>query len=162
VSDRVSRKILVQRPAIVRREDPGRSDGSDPEESAELELVSTQMLKAILSSRNDRDRKAIEATARSESEGVLARNPASGRFELIGEEELEKILESHRALPKIRKPADATLEPLRDYVAEDELSLVSSRALRRVLGDEPNENAPERSEETPAGATGEFNPYDNA
>jgi hypothetical protein len=62
---------------------------------------------------------------------------------MIDDEELEAILEANQDLPKISKPADATLEPLRDYVAEDALSLVSARALRRVLGDEGDESSPD-------------------
>ena len=162
MSDRVSRKILVQRPSQVRADGHGRSVWADPAESAELELVSTQMLKVMLSSRDDSDLKAIEETVRTDREGVLARNPASGRFELIDDEELQTILDANQDMPKIRKPADATLEPLRDYVAEDELSLVSSQALRRVLGSAEIEPESMPEAEQPAEAAGGFNPYDNA
>lgn len=162
MSDRVSRKVLVQRPSKVRTDGRGRSVWADPVESAELELVSTQMLKVILCSRDDTDRKAIEETVSSDADGVLARHPASGRFELIGDEELQAILETNQDMPRISKPADATLEPLRDYVDEDELSLVSSQALRRVLADASGETPPEPEKEEPAEAAGGFNPYDNA
>ena len=161
MSDRVSRKILVQRPSKVRTDGSGRAVWAEPVESAEFELVSTQMLKVMLSSRDNSDRKAIEETARSDAEGVLARNPATGRFELIGDDELQAILESNQDMPKISKPADATLEPLRDYVAGNELSLVSSQALRRVLDTEvANTESAGGDEELANGGSG-FNPYDN-
>ena len=162
MSDRVSRKILVQRPSKIRSDGHGRSVWAEPVESAELELVSTQMLKVMLSSRDDSDRKAIEETVRSDAEGVLARNPSSGRFELIDDDELQAILDTNQDLPKVSKPSDATLEPLRDYVDDEELSLVSSQALRRVLGDTANDADAEPDQVELAEAAGGFNPYDNA
>ena len=98
MSDRVSRKILVQRPSKIRT-DGGRSVWTEPVESAEFELVSTQMLKVMLSSRANSDRKAIEDTVRSDAEGGVARNPATGRCDLIGDDELQAILESNPDMP---------------------------------------------------------------
>ena len=162
MSDRVSRKVLVQRPSRVRTDGHGRSVWADPVESAELELVSTQMLKVILSSRDDSERKAIEETVRTDTDGVLARHPNSGRFEIIDDEELQAILDANQDMPQVTRPADATLEPLRDYVDEDGLSLVSTQALRKVLGHEEPiaDESPEA--ENVACEAGGFNPYDNA
>jgi hypothetical protein len=127
-------------------------------DSAELELVSTQMLKVMLTSRDDSDRRAIREAASTETEGVLVRNPASGRFEIIDDDELQAILDVNQGLPEISKPADATLEPLRDYADDGDLALVSTRALRKVLdgGAEESANDAELAE-APSG----FNPYDN-
>lgn len=146
-----SRKVLVRRPARITSDGRGRSLWSDPVESAELELVSTQMLKVMLSSRDDSDRKAIAKAARANGNGVLARHPASGRFEIIDDDELAAIIDANRHLPRISKPDDATLVPLRDYADDSELSLVSTHALRKVLDDEDDL----------AEALG-FNPYDTA
>ena len=159
MSDGDSSKVLVRRPSKVMTDDRGRSVWADPVESANLELVSTQMLKVMLSSRDDSDRKAIEEAADNATEGVLARNPSSGSFEIISEEELEKILEVNDDLPKISRPADATIQPLHDYVDDEQLSLVSTQALRRVLSsdDEKEEAALEALEDDGGG----FNPYDN-
>ena len=151
MTDRLSRKILVRRPSRAHR-----SDG------AELELVSTQMLKVILSSRDGADRRAIARTVSTDRNGVLARNPVNGRFELIDDDELQAILESNRDMPKISMPADATLEPLRDYVDDDHLSLVSTRALRRVLErDDAGRDDDAGSARDVAPAVG-FNPYESA
>ena len=152
-----SRKVLVKRPSRITTDGRGRSVWADPVESAELELVSTQMLKVMLTSRDDSDREAIRVAANTETEGILARNPESGSFEIIDDDELQAILDVNQGLPKISKSTDATVEPLRDYADHEELSLVSTQALRKVLhrDEEESANDPELPDE-PAG----FNPYD--
>ncbi len=159
MSDRESKKVLVKRPARITTDGRGRSVWADPVESAELELVSTQMLKTILTSRDKADREAIEKVANTSAEGVLARSPGSGKFEIIDEDELQAILDVNQDLPKLSRPADATLEPLRDYADDEELSLVSTQALRKVISDDIEECANDADAE--ADPTG-FNPYDNA
>ncbi len=151
------KKVLVNRRAKVAPDDHGRSVWVDPVESAELELVSTQMLKVMLTSRNDSDRKAIEEVADKAVEGVLARDPVNGQFEIIDDDELQVILDENQGLPKLTRPADATLEPLHDYADDDQLSLVSTQALRKVLSDGDEEK--EDSELSSAESAG-FNPYD--
>jgi hypothetical protein len=154
MADQTSRKVLVKRPTRIRADGSGRSVWADPVESAELELVSTQMLKQILTSRDDTERKAIENIANISANGVLARHPTTGGFEIIADDELQAILDDNQGLPKISRPADATLEPLRDYVDDEQLSLVSTQALRKVLNDDDV-----AEEELPANDGG-FNPYD--
>jgi hypothetical protein len=108
--------------------------------SIELELISTQMLKQILASNDDGSRSAIEEAAGGSVEGVLARDTATGYFEIIDNDELQAILDQQENLPKISCPSDATLEPLHDYVESESLSLVSTQALRRVFeGDKADE-----------------------
>ena len=160
MSDSESRKILVKRPNRITTDSRGRSVWADPVESAELELVSTQMLKVMLTSKDENDRKAIEAAAAGNDNGVLARIPGSGSFEIIRDDELDEILAANDDLPKISKPADATVEPLKDYPDDEQLSLVSTQALRRVLGDEQNDTAEDAELSVDAG--GGFNPYDNS
>ena len=159
MSDSESRKVLVRRPSRITTDGRGRSVWADPVESAELELVSTQMLKVMLTSRDDTDREAIREAANTETEGVLARNPDNGGFEIIDDDELQAILDVNQGLPKISKPSDATVEPLRDYADDEGLSLVSTQALRKVLkhDDDVSANDPELPDE-PSG----FNPYDSA
>ncbi len=158
MADNGSGKILVKRPSRVTTDGHGRSVWADPVESAELELVSTQMLKVMLTSKNQQDREAIEAVASSVGDGVLARNPENGGFEIISDEDLEEILAANDDLPTISKPADATLEPLKDYVDNEQLALVSTQALRRVLDDDAETaTATGNLEDTGGG----FNPYDN-
>ena len=159
MSDDASRKVLVKRPTRITTDGHGRSVWADPVDSAELELVSTQMLKVMLTSRDQQDLDAIRAAAASAEDGVLVRNPEIGSFDIISNEELEAILETNDDLPEISRPADATLEPLKDYPDDEKLSLVSSQALRRVLDDEEEaENTDEVEVLFDEG--GGFNPYD--
>ena len=108
--------------------------GTSRDRDTELELVSTQMLKQILSSRDTADAKAVVDAANTASEGVLARHSRSGIYEIIDEREFEMLLDDCEELPELRRPADVTLRPLCDYAENNHFSLVSSRALRRALG----------------------------
>jgi len=135
----------------------GRSICADPADSAELELVSTQMLKQMLSSRNNSDKDAIEKVAATPVEGVLARDPANGQFEIIEDDELRMILEASKGLPKLVRPTDVTLQPLKDYADEEHLSLVSTQALRKVLRKDDEEEELASAKPEPVGC----NPYDS-
>lgn len=160
MSERDSTRVLVRRPARITTDGHGRSVWADPVDGAELELVSTQMLKVMLTSRDDSDLKAIESVADSATEGILARRPADGGFEIIDDDELQEILASNQDLPKIDKPADATLEPLKDFADDEHLSLVSTRALRKVLSDDDGDSAANDAD-LPKIEPANFNPYDN-
>lgn len=145
MSDDGSAKVMVRRP----------STADSTGESSEVELVSTQILKQILSSNDAENRKAVEAAAQAAGDGVLARDPATGIFKIIDDEELQAIVDSGQDLPKLSRPSDVTAAPLHDYADNEHLSMVSTEALRRVLDDEN-----EQEEADPAEAdTGEFNPY---
>jgi hypothetical protein len=140
-----SARVLVRRPQA----------GAKSGDSAELELVSTQMLKQILSSNDVENRKAVGVAAKTVGEGVLARDPATGFFEIIDEDELQAIVDSGQDLPKLSRPSDVTAEPLHDYADNEHLSLVSVQALRQVIvDDEEPDDEPESTDDA-----GEFNPY---
>lgn len=143
MSDESSNKFLVKRPTKIKTDSRGRSAWADPVESANLELVSTQTLKQILSSSDAGDRKAIEDAASTATDGVLARDPATGFFEIIDDAELEAILDANADMPKLSRPVDVTLEPLHDFVDEERLSLVSTMALRKVLAKEDDDGSPD-------------------
>lgn len=157
MADNAPQKVLVPRPDKITSDGRGRSVWVDPIENAELELVSTQMLKQMLASRDASERAAIKQVADTAIEGVLARDPSNGQFEIIDDEDLKTILDENDGLPRMTRPADATLEPLKDYADDDRLSLVSTQALRRVLNDddEEKESAPAKPESVG------FNPYDS-
>jgi hypothetical protein len=150
MSDDKSARVLIRRPPRGQSDAHGRATAA----SAELELVSTQMLKQILSSNDAENRKAVGEAAKTTGDGVLARDPATGYFEIIDEDELQAIVDSGQDLPKLSRPADVTVEPLHDYADNEHMSLVSIQALRRVFDDDNNEE-PEAAEAEAGG----FNPY---
>lgn len=143
MSDDSPNKVLVRRPTKIKTDGRGRSVWADPVESAKLELVSTQTLKQILSSNDQQNRKAIEDAASTATDGVLARDPVTGFFEIIDDDDLQAILEFNSDLPKLSRPVDVTLEPLHDYADNEKLSLVSTMALRKVLAKDIDDSTPE-------------------
>ena len=154
--------VRIRRPAKVTTDERGRTVWADTVETAELELVSTAELQKILASPDDDTRSAIQSIIREEEEGVLARDPATGLFEIISDAELKAILENSD-LPKMRRPADLTLEPAnRKQVGDDEeLSLVSTQVLRKILAkDSPNAASP-ATDKLPRDEGGGFDPYNS-
>jgi hypothetical protein len=131
--------VRIRRPAKVTTDNRGRSVWAETIETAELELVSTSELQKILDSTDDDTRSAIERVVTGEEEGVLARDPATGLFEIISDADLQSILDSNDDLAKAvhtTRPADVTLEPVSRNAASagEELSLVSTQVLRKILG----------------------------
>jgi hypothetical protein len=151
--------IKIRRPPRVRTDDKGRTVWADPiEPDEELELVSTKTLRAILESKDPKPRKAMQAAVSGHSDGVLARDPAAGTFEIISEGDLQTILDNTDDLPTIHRPADVNLVPAHEE-SGDELSLVSTQALRKILGSEvPNPAKPKKSRDTSGG----FDPYNRS
>ena len=155
MNDGKSAQVLVRRPSKIDANRGGDSVRADPAKGTELELVSTQMLKQILSSRDEKNRKAIEDAATGAGEGVLVRDTATGYFEIIDEDDLQAIIEDNQQLPKLSRPSDVTVEPLHDYADRDHLSLVSTRALRNVLGTEDEQDQAAATDVDPR----DFDPY---
>ena len=160
MSDDAPAKVLIKRPSKIRSDGRGQSVWADPVESAELELVSTQTLKQILASSDDKNRQSIADLATTAGDGVLVRDPATGMFKIIDDEELQQILANDDSLPKLSRPSDVTLEPLHDYSDDDHLSLVSTQALRRILPGADSDEDDAGDKEEGAIDTG-FNPYDS-
>jgi hypothetical protein len=162
MSERDPSKVIVRRPSKIKTDGRGRSVWVDSIKTAELELVSTQMLKKVLQSDDKDSRASIEQAVDCASDGVLARDPATGIFEVIDDDDLRAILDSESDLPPVTHSADVVLEPLSNEAdsAADELSLVSTQMLRKVLGKakpEKEGSAPEENEKDRS-----FNPYDNS
>ena len=142
MSGNAPNKVLVGRPARTKTDRHGQSVWADPVESAKLELVSTQTLKQILTSSDEHNRKAVADAANTATDGVLARDPATGFFEIIDDTDFQAILDSNSDLPQLSRPVDVTLEPLHDYADNENLSLVTTMALRRVLASDDDESSP--------------------
>jgi len=154
--------VRIRRPAKVTTDDRGRTVWADTVETAELELVSTAELQKILASTDDDTRSAIQSILREEEEGVLARDPTTGLFEIISDADLQAILENSNDLPKTRRAADVTLEPANNRDGDDqELSLVSTQVLRKILAKDGPEAASPVKDKLPEDKGGGFDPYNS-
>lgn len=120
----------------VQMDDRGRSVWVGTIETAELEIVSTQMLKTLLDS-GAQHRDQVELIASRNEEGFLARNAATGHFQVIDDTDLQAILNQQKATASApaTQPDSADVSTLVSDSDDDELSLVSTQALRKILGE---------------------------
>ena len=136
---------------------------ADTVEEVELELVSTAELEAILESGDEGTQGAIRQALSGQQEGVLARDPATGLFQVISEDDLKSILDDNEGPPIRRRPADATLEPAGEEKESEELSLVSTQMLRKII--KPDEKPAKPVQGVKPKATkdrsGGFDPYNS-
>ena len=155
MSDELKTKVRIQRPARVQSDGSGGSVGSESARNADLELLSTVALKSILKSSDTDAKKSIAEAAKSGDEGVLARDTATGHFEILDDTDLQKVIEQDRNPAKQQKVDDVSYEPAADKGQSiDELSLVSTLALRKILKDDDAEEAPPEE-----GDSKGYNPY---
>jgi hypothetical protein len=137
MSDEFKSTVRIQRPAKIESDGRGRSVWAEPVESVEFELVSTAELTKILQSNDEAIRQDIEAVAESGQQGILARDTATGLFEIVSDTDLQAILDGDldRAVPK--RGSEAVYVPVSDSGKSiDELSLVSTLALKKILNKE--------------------------
>jgi len=157
VSENFKRTVKIVRRPKVTTDGRGRTVWADSVETTELQLVSTQMLQQIIDSDDGSKKDRIREVAEG-NDGLLAHDVENDSFEIISDDELQKILDGDLSQPTTRKVAGVIYEPLTETVNEnEEFSLVSTQVLRRMLN-------PEEDEETPEEAPIEsgFDPYNNA
>lgn len=161
MSQQKHHKLQVPHPARDTADGRARPDHVDPVATIELELVSTQALEETLRSNDPRSRASIERAAEHHGDGVLARDPVNGNFEIIDNDDLREILDAQAELPGQQRASDVTHSPSsgESTAASDELSLVSTQKLRAILGKPEEETLPEPSADLDAGKS--FNPYDS-
>lgn len=97
------------------------------------------------------------------NDGYLARDAATGHFRVIDDEALQAILEqrSGGGSPPGR-PAETTA-PQEPEVDTDEWELVSTQALRKILGEpEPKKSKTKSGEKFSRDDAGGFNPYNTS
>ena len=145
MSDKLNKTVRIQRPARIQTDGRGRSVWKDKVESGEFELMSTVALRKVLDSKDEAAKKALEAAAQQGREGVLARDVATGHFEIVDDMDLQEILDNDFGLPEQEKGADVVYEPAHgNGNSAEELSLVSTQALKKILvNDEEKEEAAE-------------------
>jgi hypothetical protein len=154
--------VRIRRPKVT-TDERGRTVWADKVETVQLELVSTGMLQKILQSSDDETRTAIESIVNRPEEGVLARDPATGLFEIISEADLQSFMKENDNLPTETPPAETppaedTLEPVHSETDDDkdELSLVSTQVLRKILHKDSPMPVPKKKDKG-----GGFDPYDS-
>ena len=127
--------IRIQRQRKTTTDDRGRTVWNQPVEDVELELVSTTALQKILQSDDGQTRGEIRRLVAGRKDGVLARDAATGDYHIVGDAELKAALGKEAVQDKPKRGAEVTAPPISEKtrVAADELSLVSTQVLRKVL-----------------------------
>jgi len=147
-----TKTVRITRQSRVAPDDRGRNVWVGKVETVELELVSTMALRKILKTADGPTQSEIRELAKSSKIGVLARDTATGHYQIVSEAELKAIAATEGAPPvaggKPKRGAEVVAAPLTDQarLAAAELSLVSTQILRKVVG-----------KKDPSGG---FNPYD--
>lgn len=126
---------IVQKPK-VRTDDRGRTVWDETVKTANLELVSTQMLQQLIDSDDEATTNHLQEVSKGK-DGVLAHDADKGRFEIISDEELQHILDGTDAEYNARRAAPVEV-PEVEALAEDaeKLELVSTQMLRQILSPE--------------------------
>ena len=154
MSEELENTVRIIRKAKVATDDRGRSVWVDPVETAKLELVSTQMLEALI----DADEEAA-----SGEDGLLAHDPEKDAFEIVSDDDLKAALSAASdTLAAPTHSADVVYE-FDDQEADlDEMSLVSTQMLKAIL--DPNAE-PEQEPDTDTDFSdpgGGFDPYNSS
>ena len=154
-SDVSAATVIIRRPAKITTDDRGRTVWADSIEEAEFDLMSSQELKLALNAANDADRESIRAVAESGKDGVVARDRATGLYEIISEAELQELMDADMELSaSICRRESVPESP--DDADEDALSLVSTQALHRMLNTDDSEDSLEMQDDNPG-----VDPYDS-
>ena len=148
MTDELKQTIRIVRKKKVTTDERGRTVWNVPVEETELELVSTTMLKSLLTSKDTEEKLAQVA---AEKQGVLAQNLSSGSFEIIDDEDLKAALASAENAEVTRPTADVVYEAVPESDTGEELSLVSTQMLKQILCDDEAIDLPDEG--------GGFDPY---
>ncbi len=146
----------------VHTDETGHTVWDDTIKTARFELVSTQQLRQLLDAAEDAPRDEIRKLAAGDEEGYLARDAGTGMFRVIDDDDLQALLDTQdEDLPAIARPAPAQPAPAPKAGGnEDELSLVSTQRLRKLL-DTPGGTAKPAAKKPRRDEGGGFNPYDS-
>ena len=154
--------VVIRKPAKVATDDRGRTVWVGKVEEVELELVSTTALQKILKADDGATRTEIRRLVKGRKDGVLAKDTATGVFQIVSNEDLQAALEQAGGKPPSSRVADVTAPAMTDKAkqAADELSLCSTQVLRKVLkpGGKVEFEKPKAGKKDKFGG---FNPYDN-
>ena len=154
--------VRIQRKTKTTVDDRGRTVWNEPVEEVEIELVSTTALEKILTSDDRKTCAEIRRLAAGKKDGVLARDTATGVFQIVSDADLKAAIKATGVQDKPRRGSEVIAPPLSEETraSADELSLVSTQVLRKIVG--PDVKA--EYEKPAAGKKdkfGGFDPYDN-
>ncbi|MGH8250864.1 MAG: hypothetical protein ACREVI_09250 [Steroidobacteraceae bacterium] len=154
--------VRIRQPAKVAPDERGRNVWVGRVETVELELVSTTALEKLLKSDDGRTRSEIRKLVAGRKDGVLARDTATGHFQIVDDADLAIALDSDKPRSTAARSAEVTTEPLSEKArqAADDLSLVSTQILRKVLKPQGRQE-PAKPKAGKKDKFGGFNPYDN-
>lgn len=154
--------VRIQRASRVAEDDRGRNVWVGRVESTELELVSTDALQKVLKTADGKTKVEIRRLADSRKDGVLARDAATGHYQIVGDDQLQSMVGTGAVSDRPKSSADVTAAPLSEQARAkaEELSLVSTQLLRKILkqdGTSTIEKAGARKKDKSSG----FDPYNN-
>ena len=132
--------IVIRRPTKVETDDRGQTVWAGAIEETEFDLMSSQDLELALQTANDVDRESMRAVAESGKDGVVARDRATGLYDVISEAELLELMDTDTELSASIRHHEMMPESADDSCA-DELSLVSTQALQRMLNQDDSEDS---------------------
>jgi len=158
-----TKTVRIRKVDKVAPDHRGRSVWLGKIEPVELELVSTTALEKILKTGGGDTRSEIQKLAAGRKNGLLARDTTTGHFRILSDADLRKAATKPPPGDVPKRSGVVTAAPLTEAARKkaDELSLVSTQILRKVVkpGDEAGNGKPK-----PAARKdkfGGFNPYDN-
>ena len=157
MSEELDRTVKIQRHAKVGTDSRGRTVWTKPVEPVELELVSTMMLENLIESADESHKQRMRELADGQ-EGVLARDTSNNEFEIVRDDELEAALQAANRETTGKVPAGFTLERVDESDSVEELSLVTTQVLRKMIGGEPETDSDDLDLSDDAGG---YNPYDH-
>ena len=163
MSDDFTKTVRIKRQSRVAPDDRGRNVWVGRVETVELELISTTALEKVLKTGDGKAQTEIRKLAKSRKDGVLARDTATGHYQIVSDADLKSFVSADgtNAQDKPKRAAEVVAEPLSDKArsAADELSLVSTQILRKVVKEDAKAEAIKLSGKKDK--FGGFNPYDN-
>ena len=127
--------VRIQRKSKTTVDDRGRTVWNEPVEDVELELVSTTALEKILASDDPKTCGEIRRLAAGRKKGVLARDTATGVFQIVSEADVKSALKATEVQDRPKRGSEVTAAPLSETsrLAAAELSLVSTQILKKVV-----------------------------
>ena len=157
-----TKTVQIRKVDKVAPDHRGRSVWLGKIEPVELELVSTTALEKIMKTEGGKTRSEIQKLAAGRKNGVLARDTATGHFRILSDADLRKAATAPPA-DGPKRSGVVTAAPLTEATRAraDELSLVSTQILRKVVKPDGKVEFEKPKAAARKDKFGGFNPYDN-